>query len=289
MKTNFQNFKYAALTAIVLVLNVSCEREESALNFGELAVHLEEVSEIVMVDRLADEVDNMIENVYYTDEQEALAGKQGTALKSVETPYFLSECVVITTVVTEFTIEKTLDFGTGCETTNGNILSGILQLSYQKDMEANVNTIYTSFENFYFNGARISGERVVVRTRANENENPQADIAYTIDITWGNGLVTKHEGTKVREWIEGVNNGVWGDNVYLITGNWTTTFSNGSIHQGTIVTPLRRELSCVFLVSGVLHLQRNTMGGMLDYGDGNCDSQAVFTYDNGNIKTIGLH
>ena len=70
MKTSFQNFKYAALAAVVLTLDVACERESSSLNFGELAIHLEEVSEVVMIDRLSDEIDNMAENVYYTDEQE---------------------------------------------------------------------------------------------------------------------------------------------------------------------------------------------------------------------------
>ncbi|MCB0374821.1 MAG: hypothetical protein KDD04_02780 [Sinomicrobium sp.] len=287
MKTNFRTLKQLALAAVTVL--ASCEREDVAFNFGDAIIALEEVQETAAIDRISDEVDNMAENVYYTDEQDALAGKPLGAMKTAETLYFLSECVVITTVVTETSIEKTLDFGAGCETANGNMLSGKIYLSYSKDMEADSNTIYTSFEDFYFNNARVSGMRTVVRVRANANGNPQATVTFDIDVTWAGGLVTERQGTKVREWIEGVGNGDWTDNAYLITGNWTTAFWTGNVHQGEVITPLRRELSCLQLVSGVLRLQRNDRSGTLDYGDGSCDNEAVFTYDNGDVRIVGLN
>ncbi|MDH3381976.1 MAG: hypothetical protein OEL54_04685, partial [Flavobacteriaceae bacterium] len=82
--------------------------------------------------------------------------------------------------------------------------------------------------------------------------------------------------------------GFWGDNIFLITGNWTTVFKNGSVHKGEIMIPLRREMACKFIVSGTIKVQRDERYGTIDFGDGECDAFATFTNDNGDVKDIIL-
>ena len=73
---------------------------------------------------------------------------------------FLPDCVTITTVITSTTKEKTIDFGDGCELPNGNVLSGIIYLSYAKDMDLAQKTLGMSLEDFTFNGVSVEGGRL---------------------------------------------------------------------------------------------------------------------------------
>ena len=88
--------------------------------------------------------------------------------------------------------------------------------------------------------------------------------------------------------IEGSDTRTWSDNVYLITGHWTTTRKNGTVVSAEIVTPLRRELACRFLVSGTIDLTKNDSHGILDFGDGECDNMATLTLDDGTVIEITL-
>jgi len=84
-------------------------------------------------------------------------------------------------------------------------------------------------------------------------------------------------GEKTREWIEGYDTRTWGDNVYLITGNWTNTFKDGTIFSATITEPLRREMSCRYIVSGIVEFVKGDATGSLNFGDGTCDNLAIYT------------
>ncbi|NNC44857.1 MAG: hypothetical protein HKN99_03145, partial [Winogradskyella sp.] len=79
------------------------------------------------------------------------------------------------------------------------------------------------------------------------------------------------------------------DNVFEISGNWTTTFVNGNTHTYEVLTPLRREVICTYFVSGSIDIQRTNFGGVFDYGEGECDNQATFTFNNGNVINITLN
>ncbi len=124
---------------------------------------------------------------------------------------------------------------------------------------------------------------------SNDNGNPQ--FTHTLDLTviWPNGAQASREGLRVREWVEGFGSGVFSDNVFEVTGNWTTTFVNGNEHTYTVVTPLRREVICLYFVSGSVDVQRTNFGGTFDYGEGDCDNAATFTFNNGTEVDVTLN
>jgi hypothetical protein len=120
-------------------------------------------------------------------------------------------------------------------------------------------------------------------------------VTMTIDmtVTFPNGDVYTRVGTRTREIIEGYSTAPWGDNIYQITGNWTTTRPNGSTRTATITTPLRIRMSCVLqqkpvTVKGIIAFVSGTNTASIDYGNGDCDTTAVLTINGvSNTITIG--
>jgi len=181
-----------------------------------------------------------------------------------------------------------VDFGSkGCEV-RGHLIKGKVMMSYEVDIESKVLVINYLLENFFIDEVQFEGSKTITRQRINEEGNPKYMMDLNLAVTFADGTEAIRTGTKTREWIEGAFNGNWGDNVFLITGAWQTNFANGNMHSTTITTPLRREASCKFLVSGVVDLVRTNYNGTLDYGNGTCDNKAVFTNTNGEEREILL-
>jgi hypothetical protein len=281
MKKSLKTLNYAGGMLMAVALLFSCNKEETATVAEQESFEVAELKASDEAELISEEIMNIAEDVYTSDE----------VLSTSKFSYnsdFLPDCVTITTVITSTTKERTIDFGEGCELPNGNVLSGIIFLSYAKDMEQAMNTLSLSLEDFTFNGVAIEGGASIVRMRANENGNPQSDADANYAATWPNGDTASFTGNRTREWIEGVGTGFWGDNVYLISGKGTFTGPQGNVFMKETITPLRRELSCRFIVSGVLNISRNDATASLDFGDGSCDAKGLLTYPNGTTKEIFL-
>lgn len=277
-----KKMNFAGVMLMASLLIISCEKDSSPEVINEEETF--EVAELQASDEselISEEILNIGEDVYATDEISA------TARGNYQSDY-LPDCVTITTVVTSTSKEKTIDFGEGCELPNGNILSGIIYLSYEKDMELATKTISLSLENFTFNSVAVEGSASIVRMRSNESGNPQSDANASFSGTWPDGATASFTGNRTREWIEGYGSGFWGDNVFLISGQGTYTGKMGNVFTKETIAPLRRELSCRFIVSGVLQISRNDKTASLDFGDGSCDAVGMLTYPNGETEEIFL-
>ncbi|MGB5387145.1 MAG: hypothetical protein WBN20_10215 [Eudoraea sp.] len=284
MKNYLKKLNFTGILLLAIVLNVSCNKEESPeiIETGETETF--EVAQLQASDEselISEEILNIGEDVYAVDEIQATS--KGSYISD-----YLPDCVTITTVVTSSSKEKIIDFGEGCELPNGNFLSGIIKLSYLKDMEMATNTLSFSLENFIFNGVYVAGSATVERMRSNENGNPQSEAVANFTGEWPDGDTASFSGNRTREWIEGFGSGFWGDNVFLISGKGIYTGKYDNVFVKETISPLRRELSCRFLVSGILEITRNDTTVGLDFGDGSCDSKGILTYPNGESEEIFL-
>ena len=268
---------------MVLTLLASCTKEEEAvIDFGDgEVISATELKSSDEAEFISEDIIGVAEDVYAADEISSTS-------KSNYRSDYLPDCVTITTVVTDTSKEKTIDFGEGCELPNGNVLSGIIYLSYAKNMDLATKTLNLSLENFTFNGVAVEGNALVERVRDNGSGNPQSDAAWTFNGTYSDGDTFSFNGNRTREWIEGYGSGFWGDNVFLITGKGIFTGKLGNIFTKEITTPLRREWSCRFIVSGILDISRNDATASLDFGDGSCDAKGLLTYPDGTSKEIFL-
>lgn len=201
----------------------------------------------------------------------------------------IPDCASITVVIEQGHRQVTVDFGSvGCMV-RGHLLKGQIIFTYDRDPQAQQVMISYELVDFYLDTKNILGGMTLLKQLSNQNGNPQ--FTHTLDLTviWPNGAQASRNGVKVREWIEGFGSGLWSDNVFEVTGNWNTTFVNGNSHTYEVLIPLRREVICYYFLSGSVDVQRTNFGGVFDYGDGNCDNQATFTFNNGTVVNITLN
>lgn len=251
----------------------SCENSDSI--DGTEAISEDETIALVEADDIADEIDNVIDDVLA--EEFGIAGKVVASKSDDANKYGRPECLIKTIVLQGASKSITLDFGGGCELPNGHILSGKIVMSYIFDLEARSINITKTFQDFFFNEVAVEGENTIVKTWENDNGNIQSVKTINVTLTWPDGQTATRTGTKTREWLLGKETRAWGDNVFLISGSVTTTFKNGAVYTSNITTPLRREMACRFIVSGVVEISKGDRQGALDYGDGACDNMATFT------------
>ena len=135
----------------------------------------------------------------------------------------------------------------------------------------------------------IAGGGTIFRERSNASSNPQSTFHKDIEITFPNGIIARIDGNRVREWIEGIGSGIWEDNVFLVTGNWSIHFSTGHSRSALVTESLRREATCPFFVSGLVEVTRNETTGVLNFGDGTCDNLALLTVNGEEIIIIFRH
>jgi hypothetical protein len=285
-KLNVTKQMFMVATGLALILTGCSDNEPVISGVQELEQDSTEIDLSAEIDVASETMDDIAIDAYET--QEASENTNGRVAAGQES-YSLPDCVTITVVAEQNSREITIDFGTeGCEV-RGHILKGKILLSYTRDPEAREILITKTLEDFYFNDKNIIGGKTILKQMSNENGNPQFTKTVDFTVVWPNGAEASRSGTKIREWIEGHGSGIWSDNVFEVTGNWTSTFRNGNSHSYEVVIPLRREVICRFFVSGSVDVERTNFSGVFDYGEGDCDNQATFTFDDGTVRDIILN
>lgn len=269
--------KILKLFLLTTVIFTSCNKEENTTKPITSADVLAESK----IDAAIADISSLIENQYIA--QESFSNKQ------IAPASLLPSCAVVTTDRTFTSWTRTVDFGTsGCELSNGNVFRGKIIMHFGTDFSTLNTTISYTFENFYHNDNHIEGNKTMTRVRENANGNPESSFAIDMHITFADGSQYDREGIRTSEWAEGSDT-PWNlsDDVHVATGNWSTTFPDGSVDSGEITTPIRRSFSCRYTSEGVLELHRNSDVAILDYGNGDCDNVATVTI-NGVTREITL-
>lgn len=282
MMKKFNLSNKVVFTIMVLgLLFTACSKEESINGDSQT----QDYSEVILsseVDEAVAAMDDIAMDIYNVQENSETS-------RTVAAFTNLPDCVTITVVAQQNYREITIDFGTeGC-LIHGNLLKGKMILTWERNTEVQEVYITKTLENFYFNAKNIIGSKTILKQLSNGNGNPQSTHTLNLTIIWPNGSQASRLGTNIREWIEGHGSGIWSDNVFEITGNWTTTFVNGNTHSYEVDMPLRREVICYYFVSGSVDVERTNFSGVLDYGDGDCDNHATFTFANGEVIDITLN
>lgn len=285
MKTKFLLF----VSLLCLTIFVGCSTNESTdAAANSKTITTDDVVANSEIDATVDDISIIAEDQYSV--QQSATARTSTPVKSI-----LPLCATITTVLTNDTYTKTIDFGVdGCTLPNGNMVKGKIIISFSKNFLTPSKTISYTLVGFYHNGKLIEGNKTITRelksTDLLATVHPVTTHSVDVKITFPDGKVYSRTGTRVREMIEGFDTiGNWEDNVFLVWGYNITTFPNGSKYTFTITTPLRIAMSCKmpFPVKGVIEVVKNDAKATLDYGNGDCDKLANITI-NGVTKEIVL-
>lgn len=274
MKKSILNF--VMIFIVTAFVFTSCADEDSTV---DTQISSQEAKSIIQLDNVSDQLNNVLDDYFVA---EGIAGRSDEKAKSTEA------CWTKTVVLDLQNQVVTLDFGDGCTLNSGDVIKGKVILTYAINITAQSFTVNYTFEDFYFNDLSVTGSNKIEGVRENTNGNPQSVLVVDEKITWPSGDYAMRKGTKTREFVEGYGTRTYTDNVFLITGNWTDTFNNGTVIKGTVTENLKREMTCKHFVSGKLKLEKNKIYGTLDFGDGTCDNKAIFTLSNGSEIEIDL-
>ena len=290
--------KFLFLVLVLSLFSVSCTKD-SADNSIFTA---DEASVNAKIDLANDDVSDIVESQFEATMDNTISGK--TTKTATTTLINLSTCATVSRVpafgtapTVGQTVTKTIDFGTtGCAMPNGNILKGKISVSFVYNPTATSHTINYEFINFYHNAIKFDGNKTFTRTMSvattTSASHPIVVMNMQLTATFPDGRVFNRVGTRTREILEGYSTPIFSDNIYKVTGSWTTTFPNTTQQTSTITTPLFVKMSCIavnkpLLVKGVITFVRNGNSATLDYGTGDCDNIAIFTI-NGNSYTITI-
>ncbi|WP_300566933.1 hypothetical protein [Flavobacterium sp.] len=287
--------KFLMLTLILSLAMVSCSKDSETESTSNITA--DEASVNAKIDFANDDVIDLVAEQEGATYANSTSGKIETDSRSP-----LTSCATITrvpafgTAITPGTqVTKTIDFGTtGCTLNNGNVVKGIIVISFIYNPSATTHTVTYTFNNFYHNAIKFNGTKDFTITMTTETvsspSHPIVTMNMDLTATFPDGRVFTRVGQRVREIIEGYGTVSWTDNVYQVTGSWTTSFPNTSLQTSTITTPLLVKMSCVavnkpLIVQGVITYVRGNRTATLNFGSGECDNTAIFTI-NGNEYTI---
>lgn len=260
---------FVALFIGGMFLFTSCDKEDNT-PAEEVNFTSDDSARAAKMDNVAEGTFNIMEQAFVENE----TGGRGLNQLSL-----FSDCTQISVTTQGNNVLVLIDFGDSCTLNNGNVVSGSILLDYGP-LVGGTYTVNYLYNDFTFNNNGVSGGGDFLYEIANQEGNPQSTLNESITVSFPNTTVTgTRNGLRISEWVEGVGTGTWLDNVYHVTGNWQTEFTNGFDRNGEVIDVLVRKLSCPFLVSGVLQVTQDGVTAAIDFGDGECDNQAIFIYN----------
>ena len=276
------------LGILLSLLTISCSKDSA----DNSSITADEATVNAKIDLANDDVSDVVETEFNATMENNTYGKSSEAATK-HYPIITRVPDFGTPITAGTLVTKTIDYGTaGVTLLNGNVLKGIIRISFTYEPTAVSHTINYTFDNFYHNAIKFDGNKTFTRTMtAGTNSHPIVVMIMDMTATFPDGRVVQRTGTRTREITAGyATPNVLMDNVYQVTGNWSTTFPNTSVQTSTITSPLIVKMSCMavnkpLLVQGVITIVRNTHTATLDYGTGDCDNIAIFTI-NGVPHTI---
>ncbi len=200
-------------------------------------------------------------------------------------------CPSITISAGTFPKTITINYGTGCSGFNGSTRSGKIIINVTDKRTVTGATRTVTFDNYFFNGAKIEGVKEIKNMGLNSSQNMVISDKLTGGkLTLANGKVIERAYDHQREFIAGWNTKTIWDDECLISGVATGKNVNGITYTNTILTPLHWVRACEFIVSGTIKFERTGAAPIvLDYGTGACDAKATVTRGNQTKDIILKH
>ncbi|OJW81884.1 MAG: hypothetical protein BGO69_15450 [Bacteroidetes bacterium 46-16] len=198
----------------------------------------------------------------------------------------LSGCAVVTNDTLASPHVLTIDFGNSpCTGIDGRNRSGKIMVQYTGQYKDAGSQHTITYDNYVVNGNQITGSKTVTNMGMNNAGDYYYNIAVT-DTLWS-GTVANNNGfrswtsSRVRTWVSGYSTGTRTDDSYDITGNATIRRINGHAFTVNITSALRVAIGCPWIEQGTVEITpQNGNVRTIDYGSGNCDSEATLTVNN---------
>jgi hypothetical protein len=172
----------------------------------------------------------------------------------------------------------TLDFGpANCAGPDGINRRGKIIAVFSGKYRDSLTSITITPTNYYVNDNKVQGTKTIINQGHINGVATFSVNVQNASITAPDGKTISWNSQRTRRWIAGESTlGVVSDDVYEITGSASGTGTKGNTFTVTITSPLRIEMNCRYIVSGVLKLSpANLSDRIVDFGSGACDADAT--------------
>ena len=179
----------------------------------------------------------------------------------------------------------TIDYGsTGCTGINGWVRKGKISYTLTKLPRESGAVVNVSFDNYSVNGYKLEGSYSITN-------NGSTDANLNITTRLVNGKITYPDGkwytrTSTITWqqVAGSATASVLDDEFNVTGEAVIKSSANNELITSSKTPLLRKVTCGNFVSGKLNVAYNGIAGVLDFGGGACDKNAVLSLGTRNYE-----
>jgi len=277
MKNMKKKFFASILFGSLLMIS-ACSNEEDTAGIEEI----DEVTAEAVVDFVNDDIDNIVMNNI-----DQIGGVSGAASDSQRFRPFSDRSGCATKSHQEDAQRIVMDFGDGCVGNDDIERSGKIIIEYTDRRNVPGAVVTTTFEDFYVNGNKVEGTRVLTNTSGT------TDAQRSFDITVSNGRIIFEDGSERT--FEANRTRTWSANrtsdevILTITGSSSGTTRDGDAFSMNITTPIVFKNSCrqvgvKVAVQGVRTLSLAGEIRTIDYGDGTCDNLVTITNADGTVE-----
>lgn len=267
MRTKF----YIMIGSVAILSLISCQKDKATVETASL--------NIADDDAVSDEV---FQDVFNTADNASIMLDQIAKSSEAKSLTLADSCPVVTVAYPDAALWPkviTVDYGTGCTGLYDNIRAGriIIEVTGPRLEVGTKRTV--TFDNYFFNGIKVEGTKVIENTGYNDNQNLVMSVKLTDGkLTLPDGRFILRSFDHQREWLAGLlTKNIWDDEC-LITGTAHGTTIDGVTYTNTITSALHWKRVCFFIVSGVVKIERDGKEPVeINYGDGECDAVAVVT------------
>ncbi len=277
---------FIAFAAISLAAAFSSCKKSSS-DTSSAATELQATVELSGDQAISDNLNSDAEDVLNEAAVEnKFAGSRVT--NATQTTNILSCAAVTVTPLQGFPKTISIDFGSGCTSTNGVTRSGKINVTLSDSLRKSGSIAVMTFDNYFVSGFKKEG----TITWTNTSQGSTKSWSRKCE----NGKVTAPGG---RYWIHSGTQSVVQtggsdtpfnllDDVVSITGSATVTNSAGVSRTSEITIPLEKKAVCENIDKGAIKIQGPNHYALIDFGDGTCDHMATVSVDGSNPVTILL-
>ena len=174
----------------------------------------------------------------------------------------------------------TVVFG-NCVLNQTDNVNGTVEVVYNTD--AGAASFTATYKGFFVGLAEVSGTRTFTLTESGVNS---FDFSVQSDMTvsLSDGRTIQESGSRTLSFQLGET---LADISFSISGKWELSVDD-TVYAVSVSSPVSGNLSCGYLVSGVMDVSKNGLQVSVDFGDGSCNDVVTVIYPNGATEELTL-
>jgi hypothetical protein len=273
---NFTHLLVAALFGFALT-NASCQKDEAAPQApADESKVVALTSQKAVTDALYDDV--------------SMEVIQASADNGLAQPITVQQACASVSIVPQdpavWPKTITIDYGNaGCTGLNGYVRKGKIIYTLSTRLLSDGAVLNVTFDNYSVNGYKLEGTYIITNNGSTKGLN--------VTIQLSNGKVTYPDGSWYTKssntnWVQSAGQATFSilDDEYSVTGNGSITDMSANLLTAVSKTAMIRRVNCTNTVSGLADLTYNNVSGILDFGSGACDRNAVITVGGKNYEVL---